>query len=195
MESIKCVIVGDGAIGKTSMLISYTTDSFPTEYVPTVFDNYQTTVMVDAKPISLGLWDTAGQEDYDRLRPLSYPNSDVFLICYAIDNPISLINIEQKWIPEIRHYCLNAPFIIVGTKSDIRNDEKYLNVLKKKNIDLVSLSDVKKYGEKLFAADVLECSAKTQIGLKRIFDQAIRAALKQRKVEKKQSKNKCCQII
>lgn len=194
MESIKCVIVGDGAIGKTSMLISYTTDSFPTEYVPTVFDNYQASVMVDGNPVSLGLWDTAGQEDYDRLRPLSYPNTDIFLICYSIDCPVSLVNIEQKWLPEIKYHCPDTPFIIVGTKSDIRNNEKYLNTLKKKNIQLVSLSHAQSYGEKLSAKDVLECSAKTQIGLKLVFDQAIKIVLQIRN-QKKKYKSKCCQII
>ena len=179
MESVKCVCVGDGAVGKTCMLISYTTDMFPIEYVPTVFDNYQASVMVDGRPVSLGLWDTAGQEDYDRLRPLSYPGTDVFIVCYSTVSATSLNNVKNKWIPEIRMHCPDARFVLVGTKCDLRG----------KHSENVTLVDAKAKGEELGAARVLECSAKTQVGLKEVFDEAIRIGLTRIIPQKK--RNKC----
>lgn len=61
-----------------------------------------------------------GQEDYDRLRPLSYPETDVILICYAIDVPASLNSVAKKWNEEISLYCDGVPKILVGCKADLR---------------------------------------------------------------------------
>ncbi|CAM2107250.1 unnamed protein product [Caretta caretta] len=98
-------------------------DQFPEVYVPTVFENYIADIEVDGKQVELALWDTAGQEDYDRLRPLSYPDTDVILMCFSIDSPDSLENIPEKWTPEVKHFCPNVPIILVGNKKDLRNDE------------------------------------------------------------------------
>ena len=76
-------------------------------YVPTVFENYVADVEVDGKHVELALWDTAGQEDYDRLRPLSYPDSHVILICFAVDSPDSLDNVGEKVSP-------NSVFCVCG---------------------------------------------------------------------------------
>uniref|UniRef100_A0A673AVG5 Rho-related GTP-binding protein RhoA-C-like n=1 Tax=Sphaeramia orbicularis TaxID=375764 RepID=A0A673AVG5_9TELE len=119
----KLVIVGDGACGKTCLLIVFSKDQFPEVYVPTVFENYVADIEVDGKQVELALWDTAGQEDYDRLRPLSYPDTDVILMCFSVDSPDSLENIPEKWTPEVKHFCPNVPIILVGNKKDLRNDD------------------------------------------------------------------------
>ena len=190
MRSIKCVVVGDGAVGKTCMLISYTTDSFPGEYIPTVFDNYAANVMANGEPIQINLWDTAGQEDYDRLRPLSYPMTDVFLMVYSVTNPSSFENIKAKWYPEVSHHCPGTPVVLVGNKTDLREDKEILAALKVKNKMPVTYPQGLKLAKEIGAVKYLECSAFTQKGLKKVFDEAIRATMEPKKVTKKSQKCK-----
>lgn len=116
-----------------------------------MFENYVADVEVDGKHVELALWDTAGQEDYDRLRPLSYPDSHVILICFAVDSPDSLDNVQEKvqslhtcplallacllcrsqWISEVLHFCQGLPIILVGCKKDLRHDPKTIEELHK----------------------------------------------------------------
>lgn len=200
LESVKCVVVGDGAVGKTSMLIAYTTNEFPQEYIPTVFDNYETNVELDGKPIYLGLWDTAGQEGYDRLRPLSYPQTDVFLICFSITQPNSFAHIDSKWKPELSHHAPETPFLIVGTKADLRDDEQTLKQLAEKGKPIESYDHYAEKATSIGAEKYLECSALKKEGLSTVFDEAIRAALKHKKEMPAAADNKetsgggCCII-
>jgi len=177
MQTIKCVVVGDGAVGKTCLLISYTTNQFPAEYVPTVFDNYAVTVMVSEVPYTLGLFDTAGQEDYDRLRPLSYPQTDVFLLCFSVTSHSSFENVREKWVPEVHHHCPGIPIIIVGTQIDLRDDPAVLEKLLRQKQTPVSFDEGERFAKELNALKYVECSALTQKGLRNVFDEAIVAAI------------------
>jgi len=184
----KLVIVGDGACGKTCLLIVFSKDQFPEVYVPTVFENYVADIEVDGKQVELALWDTAGQEDYDRLRPLSYPDTDVILMCFSIDSPDSLENIPEKWTPEVRHFCPNVPIILVGNKRDLRQDPSTVNELKKMKQEPVRIEEGKSMSEKIGAYAYLECSAKTKEGVRDVFETATRAALS---IKRKARKIKC----
>ena len=179
VRKVKCMVAGDGAAGKKCMLTSYTANAFPGEYsnVSTYFVDYSHNVMVNGKHINLVLNTTAGQEDYDRLRPLSYPNTDVFLICFSLVNPASFENVRAKWYPEVRHHMPYVPIILVGTKLDLREDIETIEKLKDKRLAPITYPQGLALAKDLGAIRYLECSALTQEGLKNVFDKAILTAL------------------
>jgi Ras-related C3 botulinum toxin substrate 1 len=192
-NSIKCVAVGDGAIGKTCLLVSYATNTFPTEYIPTVFDNYNANVSYKNEIYSLGLWDTAGQEDYDKLRPLSYPDTNCFLLCYSIVNPTSFRNVKTKWMTEIKEFSVEVPIILVGLKEDCRNDEEILKKLQERDQLPITKEQGENLAKEIDAFKFIEVSAKNQKGLKETFDSCIESVFKPKKIkiEKSIKKDKC----
>jgi len=169
MQSVKLVVVGNSNVGKTCLLISYTSNSFPQEYVPTVFDNYTANIMVDNKTISLGLWDTAGEQYYRWLQ------TDVFLICFSIISMNSYTNVKALWWPEVTHRCPNSAVILVGTKCDLRDDKETLERLREKNQVPLTYQQGEQMAKDIKAVCYMECSALTQKGLKQVFDEAIKA--------------------
>ena len=176
LSTLKIVSIGNGAVGKTCMLVSYTTNSFPQEFIPTVFDNYATNLLIDGVLCNIGLWDTAGQDDYDRLRPLSYPQTDVFLICFSVVSPASFEMVRAKWYPEVAHHCPKTPIVLVGLKLDLRDDKETIQKLSEIRLAPITYEQGMQMAKEIGAFKYVECSAKTQKGLKDVFDTAITAA-------------------
>ncbi|KAF8831827.1 hypothetical protein HHX47_DHR1001299 [Lentinula edodes] len=142
-----------------------------------VFDNYAVTVMIGDDPYTLGLFDTAGQEDYDRLRPLSYPQTDVFLVCFSVTSPASFENVKEKWFPEVHHHCPGVPCLIVGTQIDLRDDGQVIDKLARQKQKPVMGEQGERLARELGAVKYVECSALTQKGLKNVFDEVFLTSL------------------
>lgn len=190
---IKCVTVGDGAVGKTCLLISYTSNTFPTDYVPTVFDNFSANVVVDGNNVNLGLWDTAGQEDYNRLRPLSYRGTDVFLLAFSLISKASYENVSKKWIPELKHYVPSVPIVLVGTKLDLRDDKQFFS--DHPGAAPITTAQGEELKNQIGAVAYIECSSKTQQNVKAVFDAAINSVLQLPKPVKPRKKRQTCSVL
>ncbi|KAF7358835.1 Kinase-like protein [Mycena sanguinolenta] len=172
----KLVIVGDGACGKTSLLIVAVGGTFPNLYNPTLSTNLAT-VEVDDKRIQLALWDTWGQEDHYRLRTLSYPGAHVILICFGIDSPDSLENVKHRWIPEVEHFCPGVPVILVGCKAELRQHPQVIRALQKTNQRPVSTEEGMEFAKTSGLPKYMECSARAGHGVNELFREAALAAL------------------
>ncbi|XP_074442539.1 rho-related GTP-binding protein RhoD isoform X1 [Larus michahellis] len=168
---VKVVVVGDGGCGKTSLLLAFASGDFPKVYIPTVFEKYTASLQVGGKPVKIHLWDTAGQEDYDRLRPLSYSDAKVVLICFDVTSPNSFDNVLTKWYPEVNHFCKGVPVLLVGCKTDLRK-------LQEGRPEPISHQKAKAMARQVHAVSYLECSARYQENVRDIFVAACDAALR-----------------
>lgn len=194
MNSIKCVTVGDGAVGKTCLLISYSTDQFNGDYVPTVFDNYMVNMMHENEVVQLQLWDTAGQDDYDRLRPLSYPETDVFVICYSVDNPTSYENVMHKWYPEVSHFSPSTPIVLVANKTDMLTDPKAQERMANHRITPVSTAKGEELRAAIGAVAFVECSALTSKNVNAVFNASV-TAVKSKRSHQPRKRRMMCTIM
>ncbi len=177
--SRKIVILGDGACGKTSLLNVFTRGYFPQVYEPTVFENYVHDIFIDGQAVQLSLWDTAGQEEFDRLRSLSYSDTHTIMLCFSVDSPDSLENVQTKWVGEIADHCEGVNLVLVALKCDLRNNEEDAEedqqVTPGKR--LITYEEGLDVAKKIGALRYLECSGKKNRGVNEAFTEAARCAL------------------
>ncbi|KAK5166778.1 hypothetical protein LTR04_000356 [Oleoguttula sp. CCFEE 6159] len=151
---------------------------FPTVYEPTVFENYVHDIFIDNVHVELSLWDTAGQEEFDRLRSLSYDDTHAIMLCFSVDSPDSLENVESKWVGEIAENCPGVKLVLVALKCDLRerrNDEEEQQLEGEKR--LIDYKQGLAVAEKIRALRYLECSAMKNRGVNEAFTEAARVAL------------------
>ncbi|KAK0392938.1 hypothetical protein NLU13_2432 [Sarocladium strictum] len=195
----KLVLLGDGASGKTSLLNVFTRGYFPTVYEPTVFENYVHDIFVDNVHIELSLWDTAGQEEFDRLRSLSYDDTDLIMLCYSVDSKDSLENVESKWVGEIADNCPGVKLVLVALKCDLREAENEEEGAEgssqaqgaeqpREKRPTINYDQGLEVARRINAARYLECSAMRNRGVNEAFTEAARVALS---VKKDSEDSKC----
>ncbi|XP_053136164.1 rho-related GTP-binding protein RhoF isoform X2 [Hemicordylus capensis] len=165
------------------------------QYAPSVFEKYSTSVTVGKTEVILNLYDTAGQEDYDRLRPLSYQNTNIVLICYDVMNPTSFDNVLIKWAHEVNHFCRGTPIVLVGCKTDLRKDKEQLRKLRSAQQEPITYNQGEEACRQLNADVYLECSAKIRENVEQVFKETANIALRAIKKAKRQKKQRPCAIL
>ena len=161
---IKTMAVGDWAVGKTAMYITHNTGEYPAAYIPTVFDNYMRRYDLNGIEVDLAEFDTDGGEDYPRLRPLSYPGTDVFILCFDVSSKFCKDNISSYWLPELKLHCPRVPIILVSTKIDLRDGEQ----------ETVTREEGESLAVKIGAAKYMEISSLKNKGLDELFNEVLK---------------------
>ena len=158
---VKCVLIGDEGVGKTSLLVAYTRNKFPEVYVPDILDTCAVNVTLKNKTYTLGLFDTSSGYEQDLSK------TDVVLLCFSLDEPTSLKNAKEKWFPMINMNNAKVNIILVGLKLDLKT-------MMDTNLSLPNVGE--NIAKELGCKRYLECSAKLQRGIGVVFDEVIRAS-------------------
>ncbi|KAK7104157.1 cell division control protein 42 homolog [Littorina saxatilis] len=175
---VRCVVVGDDAVGKTSMLMGYATNRYPTQHVPSVFDNYAGSVKVAGRSLHLEIIDTLEEDESPSIRLSEYPGTNIFVVCFSVVRPETLSHVEDIWLPEIRAHAPQTPFILVGTQADLRDSDEICNMLKEKGQEPVSPTQGSAAARRIGAACYIECSPGVEKKLRKIINSAIASVLK-----------------
>jgi len=187
----KLVLVGDGSSGKTSAINVFTRGFFPTVYEPTVFENYVHDIFVDGIHMELSLWDTAGQEEFDRLRSLSYDDTQAIMLCFSVDNKDSLENVASKWVAEITEHCQGVKVVLCALKCDLREeqekDDDDDDSTPQKHI--ITYNEGLEVARRIGALRYLECSAMRNRGVTEAFTEAARVALQAKPAKGKEDRS------
>eukprot|EP01090_Pellita_catalonica_P008423 TRINITY_DN1923_c0_g1_i2.p1 TRINITY_DN1923_c0_g1~~TRINITY_DN1923_c0_g1_i2.p1 ORF type:complete len:264 (-),score=26.39 TRINITY_DN1923_c0_g1_i2:154-945(-) len=175
----KCVVTGDSGVGKTCILMTHDKNKFPSDYVPTVYDNFTSTINLEDTTVIVDIYDMNNtDETFDRsLRLLDYSRSSVCAMVFSIIFPASFENIRTKWHPESCHHLPGVPQLLIGAKSDLRTDKATLSALKKKGQAPITALQAQTLAKEIGAVGYFECSALKNEGISEIFEQAARAAL------------------
>ena len=185
-RALKVALVGDGTVGKTCILMSYVCQAFMEEYTPTMFDNFSIIEEYENELVNVILWDTAGQEDYEAVRTTTcFPNTNVFILCFSVVNPDSFHNVKQKWLEELKKAAPDTPYILVGTKTDLRKDEETLQKLKDKGKEPISKSQGEKRAKEIKAKFYVECTARDIKTVNEVFQKAVKVVMDPLKSQKK----------
>ncbi|MCJ1244251.1 Rho GTPase [Trapelia coarctata] len=187
---LKIVFIGDDDTGKSHLLSAFTLTKEPPPPHPdgwdiphTRLDDFIIPVGTPPNQHTLSLWDTIGEEGHDRLRPLAYPETDVFVLCFSVASRSSFESIQEKWFPEIWHHCPGVPWVLVGTKIDLR-DEVLMDAEKGMQItdsdtptsEEEGHSMAKRLSNKCYKGRYVECSVLAGEGIDEVLDEAITAA-------------------
>uniref|UniRef100_A0A1B0DAP1 Uncharacterized protein n=1 Tax=Phlebotomus papatasi TaxID=29031 RepID=A0A1B0DAP1_PHLPP len=187
VPSIKCVVVGDGAVGKTNLIVSYLENRFVPEHIPTASDIYNVDVQVDDAPVRVTICDTPGQDTLDVLRELSYPDTNIFLLCFSVVHPETFRSVKTKWLPRLSQYQ-DARVVLIGTHADLRSDRSTIIRLQVfescQGEKPVSLTDAWDFARSI-GAKYIESSSRTKDKVKEVFDTAIWDALTAQRPEPK----------
>ncbi|KAJ6460208.1 rho family small GTP binding protein cdc42 [Mycena sanguinolenta] len=179
---IKCILVGDSDVGKTCLLTAYLENRFPTGYIPRNYDgNARPDMWHGGVPYTLQVFDTAGGPEYEHQRPLGYPWSDVFLICFSVGLPASLERVKTKWLADAQYHCPGVACVIAATQIDLRGPDIDTDAnsgeTREGRRELITTAQGEELAREIKAVKYVECSAKTREGVQDVFDAVVAAAV------------------